>query len=228
MKKKVALTAAAVALVGTLAVGGTLAWFTDTEEATNVVTVGDIDVKLSEVGEGTPSQAGTGLEYTNLMPGKTFTKDAYVENVGTNDAYVKAIITLEAKDDNSKKLITDMKESTTNKITFTDLAPNGVWTYDETAGTATYTVWYNGTTTPEVFGTDDEAWHLFTSVVIPEGWDNSYENVGFDIKINVEAIQADNITARDAASKLADAKTAAEGNLDKNKSNDATGSATKN
>ena len=39
MKKKVALTAAAVALVGTLAVGGTLAWFTDTETATNVVTM---------------------------------------------------------------------------------------------------------------------------------------------------------------------------------------------
>ena len=50
MKKKVALTAAAVAMVGTLAVGGTLAWFTDTETATNVVTMGEVDIKLSEDG----------------------------------------------------------------------------------------------------------------------------------------------------------------------------------
>ena len=31
MKKKYALALAAAAMVGTLAVGGTLAWFTDTE-----------------------------------------------------------------------------------------------------------------------------------------------------------------------------------------------------
>ena len=48
MKKKVALTAAAVALVGTLAVGGTLAWFTDTETATNVVTTGHVDISVME------------------------------------------------------------------------------------------------------------------------------------------------------------------------------------
>ena len=45
MKKKYALALAAAAMVGTLAVGGTLAWFTDTETATNVVTMGNVDYK---------------------------------------------------------------------------------------------------------------------------------------------------------------------------------------
>ena len=43
MKKKLVLSLAAAALVGTLAVGGTLAWFTDTETATNVVTTGNVE-----------------------------------------------------------------------------------------------------------------------------------------------------------------------------------------
>ena len=50
MKKKYALALAAAAMVGTLAVGGTLAWFTDTETATNVVTMGNVDITLSENG----------------------------------------------------------------------------------------------------------------------------------------------------------------------------------
>ena len=51
MKKKLVLSLAAAALVGTLAVGGTLAWFTDTETATNVVTTGNVDIAWFE-GDG--------------------------------------------------------------------------------------------------------------------------------------------------------------------------------
>ena len=74
MKKKVALTAAAVALVGTLAVGGTLAWFTDTETATNVVTMGKVDILLKEDGgtDGNKVTSPEGLEYKNVMPGDKF------------------------------------------------------------------------------------------------------------------------------------------------------------
>ena len=48
MKKKLVLSLAAAAMVGTLAVGGTLAWFTDTETATNVVTTGHVDISVME------------------------------------------------------------------------------------------------------------------------------------------------------------------------------------
>ena len=97
MKKKVALTAAAVALVGTLAVGGTLAWFTDTEEATNVVTLGNINIDLLErsddienKGWQTVGEDGfDGIQYDTVMPGKVLDKDAKVYNSGHNDALLR-------------------------------------------------------------------------------------------------------------------------------------------
>lgn len=100
MRRKVALTAAAVAMVGTLAVGGTLAWFTDTETATNVVTLGNVDIVLNEDGEDSDERTSGvavegGLEYSNIMPGDTLPKDVEIAlESGSNDAYVRAQITV--------------------------------------------------------------------------------------------------------------------------------------
>lgn len=91
MKKKLALTAAAVALVGTLAVGGTLAWFTDTEEATNVVTIGNVDVVWNENDQRITSNNKNDFG-NNKVPGDSYVKNAKVENVGKNSAYVRAKI----------------------------------------------------------------------------------------------------------------------------------------
>ena len=93
MKKKYALALAAAAMVGTLAVGGTLAWFTDTETATNVVTMGNVDITLSEAGGEDGAIIDGGLEYTDVMPGDKFQKTVTIKNNG-NDAYVRAVITV--------------------------------------------------------------------------------------------------------------------------------------
>ena len=72
MRRKVALTAAAVAMVGTLAVGGTLAWFTDTETATNVITTGNVDVRWFENDEAITDE-NPGVPYgedTPVTPGQ--------------------------------------------------------------------------------------------------------------------------------------------------------------
>ena len=50
-KRKILLLAAALLMVGVLAVGGTLAYFTDTDHATNVFTIGKIDITLEETFE---------------------------------------------------------------------------------------------------------------------------------------------------------------------------------
>ena len=44
MKKRTKLITAAVSLGALMTVGGTLAWFTDSETATNVVTTGNVNV----------------------------------------------------------------------------------------------------------------------------------------------------------------------------------------
>ena len=80
MKKRTILTAAiAVLLVAVLVVGGSLAYFTDKDSATNTFTVGNVDITLNEVFDATNAE---------LMPGVNINKDVTIKNTGKNDAYV--------------------------------------------------------------------------------------------------------------------------------------------
>lgn len=68
MKKKIAISIVAVALVLCCAIGGTLAWLTDkTGPVTNTFTVGDINIDLAE----------TTSDY-KMVPGNTIAKDPKV------------------------------------------------------------------------------------------------------------------------------------------------------
>ena len=49
MKKKILTLCLVIALAATAVIGGTLAYFTDTEQTTNEMTVGNIDINLEEV-----------------------------------------------------------------------------------------------------------------------------------------------------------------------------------
>lgn len=187
MKKKLALSIAAAAMIGTLAVGGTLAWFTDVETATNVVTVGEVDITLSETGEGKGITGGTGLDY-DVMPGKEYDKTVTIGNVG-NDAYVRAIITV-----SGSKVITDgLLSGAEDAISFGALDENAEWKANED-GSVSCTVNYDG-----IFAEDTETpWTLFTNFNIPSSWGNQYENAEFNIMVEAQAIQADNISADQA------------------------------
>ena len=87
-KRKILMLAMSLCMVAILAVGGTLAYFVDTETATNTFTVGKVDIQLNEYN-------ADGSAFTNdqvLMPGsKTeneIAKIVKVKNTGKNDAYV--------------------------------------------------------------------------------------------------------------------------------------------
>ena len=97
MKKKTILVAAiAVMLVAALVVGGTLAYFTDTKSADNVFTVGNVAIKLDESNVNDPNgKRVTSNEYTGVLPGIQYKKDPVVTNTGKNDAYVRAVVTIE-------------------------------------------------------------------------------------------------------------------------------------
>lgn len=76
MKKKIALSIAAIALVICCAVGGTLAWLTDkTGPVTNTFTVGNIDITLAE---------SENLDL-KMVPGNTITKDPKVTVEGGSE-----------------------------------------------------------------------------------------------------------------------------------------------
>ena len=95
-KKSILMAAIAVMLVAVLVVGGTLAYFTDTKSATTTFTVGDVKIKLDESNVNDPDgDRVTSNEYTGMLPGIQYKKDPVVTNTGNNDAYVRAVVTIE-------------------------------------------------------------------------------------------------------------------------------------
>lgn len=80
MKKKIFSLCLVLALAATAVVGGTLAYFTDTDEAANIFTTGNVDITLEEVFKE---------ETAKLMPGIDIPKEITVKNTGSEAAYVR-------------------------------------------------------------------------------------------------------------------------------------------
>lgn len=98
MKKKI-LSLCVVGALALTAVGGTLAYFTDTDAETNTFTVGKIDITLNEEFDN-PS---------NLVPGVDINKDVTITlEAGSEDSYVwytYAIPAVLDNDDASKNIV---------------------------------------------------------------------------------------------------------------------------
>lgn len=79
-KKSLLVLAMTLSMVAILAIGGTLAYFTDTTEVkTNVFTTGNVDIELEETFE----------QNSKLLPGVDVEKVVNVKNVGSENAYVR-------------------------------------------------------------------------------------------------------------------------------------------
>lgn len=79
-KKQLATSVVACALVGAMAVGGTVAYLTDGETTTNTFTVGKVQVDLEE-----PHKPGPD---TPRVPNEEMEKDPTVQNTGNNKSIV--------------------------------------------------------------------------------------------------------------------------------------------
>jgi predicted ribosomally synthesized peptide with SipW-like signal peptide len=145
MKKKKTILAAAVLLL-MFAVGGAIAYFTDTDQKTNTFTIGSVDITLTEDGWDALEDANDNDipdAAEDMMPGESVTKDPLINNVSTkNDAYVFAKVEIPCT--------TIVAPATTSEELFTYTA-NAGWTELSTAavactsgGTATH-VYYYGT-----------------------------------------------------------------------------------
>lgn len=88
MKKKLLAMCLVVALAATAVIGGTLAYFTDNDVATNTFTVGNVDIDLTE-----PKWDDHGAdEAETVYPGEPLDKDPTVENIGDNPCFVRVSV----------------------------------------------------------------------------------------------------------------------------------------
>lgn len=191
MKKKLGLITATVALGALLAVGGTLAWFTDTETATNVVTTGNVNISILENDEVKDDSGITFPE--NQVPGASLEKVVTVKNTGANPAYVRVTLDVTGKDD---AVLTDAQIALIKAaIQFPE---SSTWDTDDNE-----VYYYIGEVAPE--GSTEA---LITGIAIPTTWDNNMTNLKFDVKIVAEAIQSENLLAEGAAVNVANLKDA--------------------
>ena len=102
-------------LIGTMSIGGIMAYFTDGDTATNTFTVGKISIDLQEP-EWVPP--------TDIVPQQEFEKDPLIKNDGLNDAFVFLKVTVPYAN-----IVTANEDGTKNSAADTEL-----FTYDVNSG----------------------------------------------------------------------------------------------
>ena len=169
-KKKLGLMMASIALIGAVGIGATLAYFTDSEEITNTIETGNVDIELTE-----PifSENGDNV-LRDVVPNQEIEKDPTITlQSGSEDAYVRVKIDVTGLSDDEKAgIITSIEENL-----------NEGWVKGDSDDLYYFTsvMSLSGTTTTKVF----------EQIKIPATWTNTSANKEFDIVITAEAIQAD-------------------------------------
>jgi len=194
-KKNVLLTALAVALVAVLAIGGSIAYFTDYDEAVNTFTMGKVKINLTEPGWHEDDGKG-------LLPGSVRTKDPtvtategqsymrvrmdivdgngnYITNAQQRDLILKTLFYDKAYGTASPNLAADQKYTvaglaslvTQDKINAeynkTNFAFAGILTGNPSVRYYNYIGIFDAAKTPP-----DKA-VLFSNIVIPKDWNNT-------------------------------------------------------
>lgn len=196
-KRSLLVSLVSLALVAVIGVGATLAWFTDTEAKTNVVTMGNVNIDLTEpsyVENATVDSEGN-LHYNDYaMPGDKIAKDPTITNTGDFACYVRAKIGFTSSAEGAALSdadlyfkYTDPDTQAVSYISINDASANGSKWVESTDG-----YWYY--TEPLTTG---ESVVLFDTVIVPEDWTNAVADEDFFISVQAEAIQADNFKPKE-------------------------------
>lgn len=167
MNKKILSATLAGALAVTAVVGGSLAYFTDTDAKNNVFTVGNVDITLTE-----PHWNGDSAQ--NVYAGQKLDKNPIVTNDGANACFVRIKVTgLDSLgEDNMITYLTDDHEGVGEG--WVDMG-NGYFYYDS------------------LLDVDEETTALFDQIKIPETLTNNNGTEHVDDKtvtVTAQAVQA--------------------------------------
>ena len=176
MKKKIAAAALIVSMLSISAMG-TLAYFTDTGIAHNVITSGKVDITLIDDTEeiGKPFPVG-GI--TNVMPGTSVSKIVGVKNEEVSaDAWVRLLVNTEFVEGLDEEVVSmylsERWEKSDEKVTINGKEYDA-YTYKEVLEPNTYTE------------------PLFEEVKFAPVMGNEYQNSTLHIDVIAQAVQADN------------------------------------
>ena len=200
-KKKLFAVLAAVLLIAIVGVGSTIAYLTDKEEIPNTLTVGHVDITLTETQVEKDSTGkeyiqtteitDKGLTFGEVLPGQTVPKNPTITvTEDSADAYVRAKLEVTAPDGSK---ITEADLKVLEDALIAQIKADDDWYYNETDGYFYYQSVRKATETAV----------LFKTVTIPgEEWAANTAGQTFNIKVYAEAIQADYFTPATTEGKI--------------------------
>ncbi|MGI5984907.1 MAG: hypothetical protein GXY01_10575 [Clostridiales bacterium] len=207
MKKKGMILFSTFLMLAAAAVGGTLAYFTNTDAAKKTFTVGSVAIELYEhkVEKKTDASGHAIWEYVlngdskievienrydGIYPGAVLPKDPTIRNTGENPAYVRMKVTLSNAVAWKESVVSHDLSSIFGGHDETKWTRAAV-IENRDEDTITYVYNYNG-----ILAESAETGALFTSINIPTLFDNAEMSaIGgnggeFTMNISAEAIQA--------------------------------------
>lgn len=180
LNKKIVLAVASLGLVATMAVGGTLAYFTDTDAKKNEFVLGKVDISLVEDTndeKGQKLEDESGIKYSDVMPGDELEKNVDVKvNEDSRDAYIAVKIDIVGDFTENDDAVAAPEVDV--KVEWTEVA-EGFYVYKGTEEA----VVAKAVSAESVID-------VFDSVSVPTEWTQSHD---FDIEITAYAVQAENV-----------------------------------
>lgn len=186
MNKRTKITAllAIVLSIGLVGLGSTLAYFTDSKDAGNVVTLGHVSISLAETSDSDKAVEITpvGIDFRGVLPGDEISKIPTVTvDSGSAGCYIRMSMAIDKNADSTipQESLEVLKTEMIGKIT-----SSGDWAYNKAEDLFYFTK-------PCKAG---DAVTFFKSVSIPSSWSNETSDQSFRIVLQAQAIQAGNIT----------------------------------
>lgn len=179
--RRMGLSIAAASLAGVLAMGATLAYFTDKDSASNVFTMGKVGIDLVEdTNEGESVEiTDSGIHYGGIVPGDEVSKIAnVVVDSDSEDAYIRVMVTADSGSKELSAYMTELTDQIRNTVAEDEkwtLKPDGYLYYSDIVSA-------------------DEIINIFDTVSIPASWGNEIAGETFNVNITAYAVQADNFT----------------------------------
>lgn len=147
-KRKLLLVAMALSMIAILAVGGTLAYFTDIDAETNIFTVGNVEIDLYETFNPELSKLFPTTGKVDGVQKNAVEKKVYVANTGSEDAYVRVHIAIPAVLDVPNNASANVLHFNMSK----DSVADGKWSWGKTKDIANYP------------GNDGD-WNMYTAAI---------------------------------------------------------------